>query len=72
MKLEQSKNILKHGRYYEDYNFIFTHEDTSCMLHSCTLNFLLQVCKKGNFRYITLYVFKHTHAVHLLQSGTNL
>lgn len=72
MKLEHSKNILKHGKYYKNYNFVFTHEDNSCMLHPSTLKFLLQACKKGNFRYITLHGFRHTHAVHLLQSGANL
>ncbi|QTR83199.1 site-specific integrase [Bacillus cytotoxicus] len=72
MKLEQAKNILKYGKYYENYNFVFTHEDNSCMLHPSTLKFLLQVCKKGNFKYITLHGFRHTHAVHLLQSGANL
>ncbi|MBJ8055261.1 site-specific integrase [Bacillus cereus] len=72
MKLEQSKNILKFGKYYQDYNFVFTHDDNSCMLHPSTLKFLQQACKKGNFRYITLHGFRHTHAVHLLQSGANL
>lgn len=72
VKIEQSKNILKYGRYYKEYNFVFTHEDNSCMLHPATLKFLQQACKKGNYRYITLHGFRHTHAVHLLQSGANL
>ncbi|EJR53909.1 hypothetical protein IIO_05918 [Bacillus cereus VD115] len=72
MKMEQNKNTLKNGKYYKDYNFVFTHQDNSCMLHPATLKFLQQACKKGNLKYITLHGFRHTHAVHLLQSGANL
>ncbi|MGH0667072.1 tyrosine-type recombinase/integrase [Bacillus paranthracis] len=72
MKIEQNKNTLKNGKYYKEYNFVFTHEDNSCMLHPATLKFLQQACKKGNLKYITLHGFRHTHAVHLLQSGANL
>ncbi|AOM09641.1 site-specific integrase [Bacillus thuringiensis] len=72
MKMEQNKNTLKNGKYYKEYNFVFTHEDNSCMLHPATLKFLQQACKKGNLKYITLHGFRHTHAVHLLQSGANL
>ncbi|MEX0415305.1 tyrosine-type recombinase/integrase [Bacillus sp. C30] len=72
MKIEQNKNTLKNCKYYKEYNFVFTHEDNSCMLHPSTLKFLQQACKKGNFKYITLHGFRHTHAVHLLQSGANL
>lgn len=63
---------MKNGKYYKEYNFVFTHEDNSCMLHPATLKFLQQACKKGNLKYITLHGFRHTHAVHLLQSGANL
>ncbi|MDA2567071.1 site-specific integrase [Bacillus cereus] len=72
MKVEQNKQVLKNGKYYKDYNFVFTHEDNSCMLHPSTLKFLLKACKTGNFKYITLHGFRHTHAVHLLQSGANI
>ncbi|AXO97132.1 site-specific integrase [Bacillus anthracis] len=72
MKIEQNKQILKNGKYYKDYNFVFTHEDNSCMLHPSSLKFLLEASKKGNFKYITLHGFRHTHAVHLLQSGANI
>ncbi|MEK4414942.1 site-specific integrase [Bacillus sp. FSL K6-0268] len=72
MKIEQNKNTLKNGKYYKEYNFVFTHEDNSCMLHPATLKLLQQACKKGNLKYITLHGFRHTHAVHLLQSGANL
>lgn len=72
IKIEQTKNILKHGKYYKNYNFIFTHEDNSCMLHTGTLKFLQRVCKESEHKYITLHGFRHTHAVHLLQSGANL
>lgn len=30
------------------------------------------MCKDGGFKYITLHGFRHTHAVHLLQSGANI
>ncbi|EOQ18617.1 site-specific integrase [Bacillus cereus] len=72
IKNEQSKNILKYGNYYQNFNFIFTHEDNSCMLHTGTLKFLQRTCKEGQFKYITLHGFRHTHAVHLLQSGANI
>ncbi|MEN3134116.1 tyrosine-type recombinase/integrase [Bacillus albus] len=71
-KTEQSKNTLKYGKYYQNYNFIFTHEDNSCMLHTGTLKFLQRTCEEGQFKYITLHGFRHTHAVHLLQSGANI
>ncbi|PGB03867.1 site-specific integrase [Bacillus toyonensis] len=72
IKNKQSKNILKHGNYYADYQFIFTHENSSCMLPAPVLCFLQRACKEGNFKYITLHGFRHTHAVHLLQSGANI
>ncbi|PEE34611.1 site-specific integrase [Bacillus cereus] len=72
MKIEQAKNILRNGRYYEDYDFVFTNEDNSCILRASTLVFLKEACKKGGFEYITLHGFRHTHAVHLLQSGANI
>nr|WP_255287089.1 site-specific integrase [Bacillus cereus] len=72
MKLKQNKNMLKNGKYYKDYNFIFTHDDNSFILHPSTLKFLQKVCKKGNLKYITLHGFRHTHAVHLLQIGANI
>ncbi|ANS46114.1 integrase [Bacillus thuringiensis] len=72
IKTEQAQNILKNGKYYPNFDFIFTHEDNSCMLHSTTIRFLQRACKNGNFRYITLHGFRHTHAVHLLQSGANI
>ncbi|MDO6632429.1 site-specific integrase [Bacillus thuringiensis] len=72
IKIEQTKNILKYGKYYQNYNFIFTHEDNSCMLHTGTLKFLQRVCKESEHKYITLHGFRHTHAVHLLQSGANI
>ncbi len=72
MKIEQNKQVLKNGKYYKDYNFVFTHENNSCMLHPSSLKFLLEASKKGNFKYITLHGFRHTHAVHLLQSGANI
>lgn len=72
IKIEQTKNILKHGNYYQNYNFIFTHEDNSCMLHTGTLKFLKRFCKESDHKYITLHGFRHTHAVHLLQSGANI
>ncbi|PEJ78814.1 site-specific integrase [Bacillus wiedmannii] len=68
----QSKNTLQHGIYYTDYQFIFTHENGACMLPSPVLCFLQRTCKEGNFKYITLHGFRHTHAVHLLQSGANI
>lgn len=42
------------------------------MLHTGTLKFLQRVCKESEQKYITLHGFRHTHAVHLLQSGANL
>ena len=72
IKIEQIKNTLKHGEYYQNYNFIFTHEDNSCMLHTGTLKFLQRVCEESEHKYITLHGFRHTHAVHLLQSGANI
>ncbi|MCQ6528991.1 site-specific integrase [Bacillus mycoides] len=72
VKIEQAKNILRNGKYYQDYNFVFTNEDNSCILRASTLVFLKEVCKRGGFEYITLHGFRHTHAVHLLQSGANI
>ncbi|PGS78322.1 site-specific integrase [Bacillus cereus] len=72
IKIEQAKNILMHGKYYHDYNFIFTNEDASCMLQSSISLFCRLACKTGGFKYITLHGFRHTHAVHLLQSGANI
>ncbi|PYE89396.1 site-specific integrase [Bacillus sp. 196mf] len=72
IKTFQSKNIVTNGRYYASYHFIFTHEDNACMLHPSTLNFLQRACEEGNHKYITLHGFRHTHAVHLLQSGANI
>lgn len=60
MRIEQNKQVLKNGKYYKDYNFVFTHEDNSCMLHPASLKFLLEASKKGNFKYITLHRFRHT------------
>lgn len=34
--------------------------------------FFKQICKDSGFKYITLHGFRHTHAVHLLQSGANI
>lgn len=51
---------------------MFTNEDNSCILRASTLVFLKEACKKGGFEYITLHGFRHTHAVHLLQSGANI
>ncbi|MEK4418260.1 site-specific integrase [Bacillus sp. FSL K6-0268] len=72
VKIEQAKNILRNGKYYQNYNFVFTNEDNSCILRASTLVFLKEACKKGGFEYITLHGFRHTHAVHLLQSGANI
>ncbi|WP_257145379.1 site-specific integrase [Bacillus cereus] len=72
MKIEQAKNILRNGKYYQDYNFVFTNEDNSCILRASALVFLKEACEKGRFEYITLHGFRHTHAVHLLQSGANI
>ncbi|MDR4971653.1 site-specific integrase [Bacillus toyonensis] len=72
IKKEQAKSTLKNGKYYKDYNFVFTNEDNSCMLQASTLAFLKKACKNGGFEYITLHGFRHTHAVHLLQSGANI
>ncbi|WP_244961040.1 site-specific integrase [Bacillus paramycoides] len=72
VKIEQTKNTLRNGKYYQDYNFVFTNEDNSCMLQASTLVFLKEACKKSGFEYITLHGFRHTHAVHLLQSGANI
>lgn len=72
IKNQQAQNILKYGDYYADYHFIFTHEDNACMLPAPVLCFLQRACKEGNLKYITLHGFRHTHAVHLLQSGANI
>lgn len=72
MKIEQAQNTLRNGRYYQDYDFVFTNEDNSCILRASTLVFLKEACKRGGFEYITLHGFRHTHAVHLLQSGANI
>ncbi|PEP98222.1 site-specific integrase [Bacillus toyonensis] len=72
VKIEQAKNSLRNGKYYKDYNFVFTNEDNSCMLRATALIFLKETCKKGGFEFITLHGFRHTHAVHLLQSGSNI
>ncbi|MEH7150542.1 site-specific integrase [Bacillus thuringiensis] len=72
IKIEQSKSLSKYGKYYHEYNFIFTHENNSCMLHTGILKFLQRACAEGNHKYITLHGFRHTHAVHLLQSGANI
>ncbi|PEA09510.1 site-specific integrase [Bacillus cereus] len=72
LKIEQAKNTLRNGKYYKDYNFVFTNEDNSCMLRAPTLDFLKKTCNTGGFEYITLHGFRHTHAVHLLQSGANI
>ncbi|WP_130068749.1 tyrosine-type recombinase/integrase [Bacillus albus] len=72
IKIEQAKKTLMHGKYYRDYNFIFTNENNSCMLQPATILFLRETSKKGDYRYITLHGFRHTHAVHLLQSGANI
>ncbi|CAH2465064.1 site-specific integrase [Bacillus mycoides] len=72
MKREQEKNKLKLKKHYEDYHFIFTNEDGSTMVHSTIITFLKRTCKNGEFQYITLHGFRHTHAVHLLQSGANI
>lgn len=72
IKIEQSKNSSKYGKYYHEYNFIFTHKNNSCMLHTGILKFLQRACAEGHHKYITLHGFRHTHAVHLLQSGANI
>ncbi|PEW68960.1 site-specific integrase [Bacillus cereus] len=72
IKNVQSTNIVKHGRYYTDHHFIFAHDDNACMLPASVLCFLQRACKEGNHKYITLHGFRHTHAVHLLQSGANI
>ncbi|HHT7225877.1 MULTISPECIES: site-specific integrase [Bacillus cereus group] len=72
VKIEQAKNTLRNGEYYKDYNFVFTNEDNSCMLRATALVFLKETCKKGKFEFIKLHGFRHTHAVHLLQSGANI
>lgn len=72
IRKQQAQNILKYGDYYADYHFIFTHEDNACMLPAPVLCFLQRACKEGNLKYITLHGFRHTHAVHLLQSGANI
>ncbi|MHA2893276.1 site-specific integrase [Bacillus cereus] len=72
MRMAQAKNILRSGKYYKDYDFVFTNEDASCILQSAALSFFKQMCKDGGFKYITLHGFRHTHAVHLLQSGANI
>ncbi|HHL0971830.1 TPA: tyrosine-type recombinase/integrase, partial [Bacillus cereus] len=72
VRMAQAKNLLKFGKYYKDYNFVFTNEDASCILQSAALSFFKQTCKEAGFKYITLHGFRHTHAVHLLQSGANI
>lgn len=72
VKIEQAKNILKNGRYYKDLNFVFTHEDNSIIIPRATTKYLKELCEKGKFRYITMHGFRHTHAVHLLQSGSDI
>ncbi|MBG9614108.1 site-specific integrase [Bacillus cereus] len=72
IKNVQSQNTSKHGYYYSDYHFIFTHADNACMLPAPVLCFLQRTCREGGFKYITLHGFRHTHAVHLLQSGANI
>ncbi|HHL0971572.1 TPA: tyrosine-type recombinase/integrase, partial [Bacillus cereus] len=72
IKNVQSQNTVKHGYYYSDYHFVFTHNDNACMLPAPVLCFLQRACREGGFKYITLHGFRHTHAVHLLQSGANI
>lgn len=73
-KTETEENIssLETKNFYKDYDFVFTHKDGSCLLYPATVNALEAVCENGNFRYIGLHGFRHSHAVHLLQSGANI
>lgn len=50
MKIEQAKNILINGKYYQNYNFVFTNEDNSYILRASTLVFLKEACKKRRIR----------------------
>ena len=45
MRMAQTKNILRSGKYYKDYDFVFTNEDASCILQSAALSFLNKYVK---------------------------
>jgi integrase len=71
-KSEQSANILKIGKRNKEYDFIFTDRFNDRIRSSNARDYYVKLCAKHEIKYITLHGFRHTHIVHLLQSGVDL
>lgn len=73
-KINKNECILRYPSYKSPIkeSMVFSNENGNYLRHSVVRDFFYKTCKRANVPVLSPHALRHSHAVHLLESGANI